>query len=325
MRSPAIQLYFGDWRRNSNLMRCSWAARGAWIEIMAFMHDADRYGVLRWPLKEIAQAVGCPFSLVSELVSKGVLKGCDKGVCEPYVYTPRSGRRDGDPVTLIGAEEGPIWYSSRMVKDEHVRTKAGASTRFGAAQRHDDDDTGPPAKGASRSSPSRRHGESQGDERGDGKGVGQGDRQGDGSSSASASASAITAIPTTSGGKPPATADFFAIEERQPVVHGQPSGVSSTGSTPAVDLTKTVFDTGIALLTAAGKPAREARSLIGKLRAACGDAAAFEAISKAQRERAVDPAAMLMAACKPRPLSPHFGFADRDYREGLDEHGRIIQ
>lgn len=82
---------------------------------MAFMHDADRYGVLTWPLKEIAQAVGCPLALVTELVAKSVLKGCDKGACEAYIYPPRSGRRDGEPVTLIGAEAGPIWYSPLMV------------------------------------------------------------------------------------------------------------------------------------------------------------------------------------------------------------------
>lgn len=320
MRSPAIQLYFGDWRRNSNLMRCSWAARGAWIEIMAFMHDADRYGVLTWPLKEIAQAVGCPFNLVTELVNKGVLKGCDKGACEPYVYTPRSGRRDGEPVTLIGEEQGPIWYSSRMVKDEHVRTKAGASTRFGAGQKQPGGDTIPAAKDGSKSSPSRRHGERRGDDQGDLNGAQHGERRGDGSSSASASASAIKAkaLPTTSGGKPPATADFFSSIEKSDAVHGQPPP-------PPVDLKKQVFDTGIALLTAAGWPEREARSLIGRLCGAKGDAGAFDVIARVQREGAVDPAAMMMAACRVRPSGIHHGLADKDYSEGLDANGRIIQ
>ena len=311
MRSPAIQLYFGDWRRNSNLMRCSWAARGAWIEIMAFMHDADRYGVLTWPLKEIAQAVGCPMPLVTELVSKGVLKGCDKGACEAYVYTPRSGRRDGEPVTLIGEEPGPIWYSSRMVKDEHVRTKAGASTRFGAGQKQDGDDTKPAAKGSSKSSPSRRDGEGQGE----GGGVEQGARQGDGSSSASASA--IKAIPTTSGGKPPETPDFFGTS-RESTVH------SSAPAAP-VDLTKQVFDTGIALLTKAGKSEAEARKLVGKLRGAKGDDGAFAVIARVQREGAVDPVAMLMAACAgSAKQSAHHGLTTKNYSAGLDASGRIL-
>jgi len=131
MKRPAFQFYPADWRNNSNLRRCSWAARGAWIDLMCLMHDADGYGVLRWEMKEIAQSIGCPLSLLKELRDKGVLKGCDTGVCEPFVYTPRSGRKDGEPVTLIPGQSGPIWYSSRMVKDEYVRNIRGSGTRFG--------------------------------------------------------------------------------------------------------------------------------------------------------------------------------------------------
>jgi hypothetical protein len=96
------------------------------------MHDQTEYGVLRWPLREIAKAVGCKLSELRTLVSKQVLKGVDDGQrCEAFVYTPRSGRKDGEPVTLVAEQEGPIWYSSRMVKDEYVRTIRGESTRFG--------------------------------------------------------------------------------------------------------------------------------------------------------------------------------------------------
>lgn len=86
------------------------------------MHDQKEYGVLRWTLKEIAKAVGCKISDLNTLVNKGVLKGADIGnKCEPFVYRPRHGRKYGDPVTLIAEQPGPIWYSSRMVKDEYVR------------------------------------------------------------------------------------------------------------------------------------------------------------------------------------------------------------
>lgn len=130
MRRPSFQFYPADWRNNANLRRCSWAARGVWIEVMGLLHDSDRYGALHWTLKEIAQAIGCPVALVKELASKDVLKGCDSGSCDSLIYVPRSGRKDGKPVTLIEAQDGPIWFSSRMVKDEYIREVRGESTRF---------------------------------------------------------------------------------------------------------------------------------------------------------------------------------------------------
>lgn len=80
--------------------------------------------MLSWSLKEIAQAVGAPIKLLNELVQKGVLKGGD-GQHEALVYIPRSGRQTGDPITLIESGQGSLWYSSRMVEDEHVRQKRG--------------------------------------------------------------------------------------------------------------------------------------------------------------------------------------------------------
>ncbi|MGV3727749.1 hypothetical protein [Hydrogenophaga sp.] len=131
MKRPSFQFYPGDWQANSNLRRCTHAEKGVWLDVMCLMHDQPEYGILRWPLKEIAQAVGAKPADLRGLVSKGVLKGSDTQLDEPNVYTPRSGRRDGEPVTLIPTQPGPIWYSSRMVKDEHVRTIRGESTRFG--------------------------------------------------------------------------------------------------------------------------------------------------------------------------------------------------
>lgn len=131
MRRPSFQFYPADWTGNSNLRRCSHAEKGVWLEIMCLMHDQEEYGVLRWSLKEVAQAVGCTVNVLKGLCTKGVLKGDDKRLNQPFVYTPRSGRKDGDSVTLVAAQDGPIWYSSRMVKDEYVRTIRGESSRFG--------------------------------------------------------------------------------------------------------------------------------------------------------------------------------------------------
>lgn len=134
MKRPSFQFYPGDWTVNSNLKRCTHAEKGVWLEVMCLMHDQAEYGVLRWPLKEIVEAVKCKPADIRALVSKGVLKGSDTLLTEPYVYVPRSGRKDGNPVTLLTVQDGPIWYSSRMVKDEYVRTIRGESTRFGDGQ-----------------------------------------------------------------------------------------------------------------------------------------------------------------------------------------------
>lgn len=131
MKRPSFQFYPGDWTGNSNLRRCTHAEKGVWVEVLCLMHDQAEYGVLRWPLKEIVEAVKCKPADLRALVSKGVLKGSDDALAEPYIYTPRSGRKDGEPVILLDTQPGPIWYSSRMVKDEHVRTIRGESTRFG--------------------------------------------------------------------------------------------------------------------------------------------------------------------------------------------------
>lgn len=173
---PAIQWYTRDWRTNVKLRLCSWAARGAWSDCMCLMHDnAEEYGVLRVPLRKIAEAIGCPFSLLRELASQRVIKGSDSRLEEAYVYRPKHARGQGDPVVLIPAQDGPIWYSSRMVRDAYARKVKGVSTRF---QPGGGSDTG-------RTMP--RQGERQGE--------GNTARQGDGSAVAVA-----VALKTLSGG-----------------------------------------------------------------------------------------------------------------------------
>lgn len=148
---------------------------------MCLMHDSDEYGVLRWPLRDIASAVNCKPADLTSLVAKGVLKGCDEGPVAPYIYIPRSGRKDGPAVPLIESQNGPLWFCSRMIRDEYVRRVSGASTRFQAASNE-----------APMAAPRRRHG--------DRRGAREGAGQGDGSTSSSTS-SAKTNTP------PPPNAD----------------------------------------------------------------------------------------------------------------------
>lgn len=148
MRRPSFQFYPADWLGNTNLRRCTHAEKGVWLDVMCLMHDAQEYGVLRWPLKDIAAAVGCKLSDLKGLLTKGVLKGDDAHLAEPFIYVPRSGRKDGEPVTLIPAQPGPIWFSSRMVRDEHVRQHRGNSSQFGACGEADGETPNAPPKAA---------------------------------------------------------------------------------------------------------------------------------------------------------------------------------
>ncbi|MGF6694779.1 hypothetical protein M2318_004868 [Metapseudomonas resinovorans] len=176
MRRPSFQFYPADWRNNAKLRRCSWEARGVWLEVMGLMHDSDKYGVLRWSLKEISQALGAPMKALKELVDKGVIYGAEKGECEPLIFTPISGRKQGPAVELIAAEQGPIWFSPRMVRDEYVRKKKGESSRFGAGN---GDGTDPSPKGGI------------GEWQGDAPKPTPSHRQGDGSTSSSTSTTTV--------------------------------------------------------------------------------------------------------------------------------------
>lgn len=126
MKRPSFQFYPEDWLSNSNLRRCSHEEKGIWIDVICLLHDQEEYGIVRWPLIEIARAVGCSIGKIRGLVTKGVLKGNDAdGDAEALTFTPRSGRKDGPTVTLIEQQKGPLWYSSRMVIDEHKKLVRG--------------------------------------------------------------------------------------------------------------------------------------------------------------------------------------------------------
>ena len=129
MKRPSIQMYPADWRNNANLRRCSLAARGAWWEIMCVLHDSDEYGICRWPLVELLRVAGVPMKFAKELLDRNVMKGSENKF-EGFSHTTRHAGQDGETFVLIPASDAPVWFSSRMVVDEFVRTRRGASTRF---------------------------------------------------------------------------------------------------------------------------------------------------------------------------------------------------
>lgn len=99
------------------------------MDILCVLHDGDEYGLVRWPLADLARAAGVALKLAQELVSKLVLKGADSGPVK-FAHTPRHAGKDGEPVVLVDGQ-GPIWFSSRMVTDEWRRKVSGGKTRFG--------------------------------------------------------------------------------------------------------------------------------------------------------------------------------------------------
>src|SRR6185369_6747876 len=116
MKRPYLMLYVADWQSNAKLRGCTKAERQTWLEIMFILHDQEEYGVVRWPLKQIAQAVSASVSSVRKLVERRIMKGANPGeLCAAYTFVPRSGRQEGEPVILIPEQTGPIWFSSRMV------------------------------------------------------------------------------------------------------------------------------------------------------------------------------------------------------------------
>jgi hypothetical protein len=182
VKRPSFQFYPADWRNNAKLRRCSDAARGAWMDILCVLHDSDEYGVVRWPLADLARAAGVSMKLARELAGKGVLKGADSDA-EPFVHTPTHAGKKGEPVVLVRVTEGPVWYSSRLVRDEWLRARRGAGSRF--------DSENQPSRSPT-ATPTRRVGE----------------RQGDGASSSSTQ---DQELPTTSGANAPPVTTIFEV------------------------------------------------------------------------------------------------------------------
>lgn len=148
-KAPATLIYWDAWVNDLALSRCSLAAQGAWMRILAKLHQSDEYGVLRWPLAEIAAAAGVPIKFTRELTKNYVLKGSD-ALREDFIHYPKHAGQSQPPVVLVKADGGSCWFSSRFVRDKWRSEQRGKSSRF------------TPDNQPSRS-PTRREGERLGD------------------------------------------------------------------------------------------------------------------------------------------------------------------
>lgn len=133
MKRPYIHFYVGDWTANSKLRRCSFHERGIWMDVLCLLHDSDEVGILRWPLKDLAQAVGCKESDLKSLAEKEVLRGANTNqTCPVFIFEPKTKNKVNEPVVLIPEQMGPIWFSSRMVIDEYKRAVQAKNSPFQA-------------------------------------------------------------------------------------------------------------------------------------------------------------------------------------------------
>lgn len=106
------KFWWQDWQRDPALRMCSLAARGAWIEMLCLMADADPVGHLlvngRSPnMRQLSAVLGCSereaTRLVTELEENGVFSR---------------------------SEDGTI-YSRRMVRDKAISDEAAANGKKG--------------------------------------------------------------------------------------------------------------------------------------------------------------------------------------------------
>jgi hypothetical protein len=254
-------MYAGDWLANVKLRRCSPAARGAFIDIMCLMHGSDEYGVLRWPLREIARAVNAPLKVIRELAEREVLKGADSGAAD-YVFTPRHAGKVGDSVVLVPGTSEPCWYCGRMVRDNWLRQRRGATTRFNAENQPPKPPPNPTPKppfGCPPKPPPNS-------------------RKSDG---LSVSVSESTSVLGT-GGEPP-----------QKVVDNSARNAQG-GALPTPR--DAIFGLGVPLLIEGGQSERNARAFLGKLRKTRSDTEVREALERCALEKPLEPVAWLQAA-----------------------------
>lgn len=119
MSKPWLKFYPADWR-DIRLRQCSLAARGLWIDLMTYMHEAEPYGHLLFAGKvlsinelalQLARPAGEVKRAMAELEASGVFSKTDDGM----IYSRRmvrdkakaeqdreNGKGGGNPILLTG-------------------------------------------------------------------------------------------------------------------------------------------------------------------------------------------------------------------------------
>lgn len=123
-RMPWMKFYPADWRSDPRLRMCSLAARGFWIELLSYMHEADPYGHLviagTAPTEnEIAKLLSIRVPIVNRLCAElerlSVFSRTENGIIysrrmvrdyEKSQQDQANGRRGGNPKIVKGVNPG---------------------------------------------------------------------------------------------------------------------------------------------------------------------------------------------------------------------------
>lgn len=70
MNTPAFQFYPGDWLKDPCLAQCSLATKGAWIELLAHMHESSTPGKLEGTYLNFARMCRCTEEEIKEAIAE---------------------------------------------------------------------------------------------------------------------------------------------------------------------------------------------------------------------------------------------------------------
>src|SRR5690606_27094568 len=121
-KRPSFQFYPADWISNTKLQLCTFEEQAVWLRLLCLFHDSDEYGILRWTLKQMQQVIHCKMKSLQNLLKYGILKGSEKDG-DKVSFSTTFQVRNAQPKTvlLIDSVSIPLYFSSRMVRDEYVR------------------------------------------------------------------------------------------------------------------------------------------------------------------------------------------------------------
>ncbi|MGA9508148.1 MAG: hypothetical protein WBV55_05820 [Candidatus Sulfotelmatobacter sp.] len=117
MKRPAFQFYPGDWLRDVGVRACSLAARGLWMDMLSYMHQANPYGHLLLP------------SAAEKDGGKDILKPILKPILPAILARMVGGATEDVEGLLAELEQAEVFsrtadgviFSRRMVHDEKSR------------------------------------------------------------------------------------------------------------------------------------------------------------------------------------------------------------
>ncbi len=132
VRRPSFDFYPDKWMLDKDLSRCTDADQGVWMRVLCVLHDSDEYGVVRWPIEDLARAARTDVDSVRRLLEKGVLGGVEMagdmgGISQGiyHTFTRKHATQPGKSVEILAPQEGPIFFCRKFVRDEFIRAERG--------------------------------------------------------------------------------------------------------------------------------------------------------------------------------------------------------